>query len=81
MERGMSMIADNQPNMRMAAAESCIPQETVITDVKLAHAYVPFEILCSTFMPLEGLKKGTIFPPLANVLGWERQGMGDDGYE
>lgn len=56
----------------------CIPQETEITDVRLANAYVPFQKLCETFPPLEGLIKGTIFPPLHNVYGWERLGKGDD---
>jgi hypothetical protein len=81
LERGTSMIIDNQPDMYMQAAGGCVPQETVIKDVELAHAYVPFEIMCSTFMPLEALKKGTAFPPLYNVYGWERKGKGDDMYE
>lgn len=42
----------------------CIPQETVIENVKLARAYVPFEIRCTTFTPDTALLKGTIFPPL-----------------
>jgi hypothetical protein len=45
-------------------AAPCIPQETVITDVKLARAYVPYQKLCTTFPPVEGLDKGTIFPEL-----------------
>lgn len=44
--------------------EKCIPQETVIENVKLARAYVPFEIRCTTFAPDMALTKGTIFPPL-----------------
>ncbi len=76
------MIADNYPDMFTATpAGVCVPQETVINDVKLAHAYVPIQKMCATFMPLESLKKGTIFPPLVNVYGWERKGMGDDSYE
>lgn len=75
------MIADKHPDMYTAGVGNCVPQETVINDVKLAHAYVPFEIMCTTFMPLESLRKGTIFPPLFNVYGWEREGMGDDRYE
>ncbi len=31
---------------------------------KLAHAYVPFQYLKSIYPPMEGLKKGTIFPEL-----------------
>ena len=47
-----------------AMDDKCIPQETVINNVKLAQAYVPFQILCTTFVPEVGLTKGTIFPPL-----------------
>ncbi|WP_072989562.1 spore coat associated protein CotJA [Clostridium cavendishii] len=43
---------------------SCIPQETTIKNVRLAAAYVPYEILCTLFTPLEALKKGTAFPEL-----------------
>lgn len=43
---------------------NCIPQETVIRDVRLAAAYVPFQKLCTTFSPLEALKAGTVFPEL-----------------
>jgi hypothetical protein len=42
----------------------CIPQETFLTNVRLARAYVPFQKLCNTFSPVEGLVKGTIFPEL-----------------
>jgi hypothetical protein len=44
--------------------DRCIPQETCIDNVKLAHAYVPFQILCNTFTPLGALIRGTAFPPL-----------------
>ena len=76
------MIMDKYPDMApMTADRSCVPQETVITNVQLAHAYVPFEKMCSTFTPLTGLKQGTIFPPLVGVYGWERRrtgGMDDE---
>jgi hypothetical protein len=58
-------------------AAPCIPQEMVINNVKLAHAYVPFEKMCDTFTPLTGLKNGTIFPPLFEVSGWVRKRMED----
>lgn len=47
-----------------AMDDKCIPQETVIRNVRLAQAYVPFQILCTTFTPVAALTKGTIFPPL-----------------
>ena len=43
---------------------NCIPQETVIKDVRLAAAYVPFQKLCTLFTPMEALKRGTAFPEL-----------------
>lgn len=42
----------------------CIPQETVINNVRLARAYVPFQKLCNLFTPEEALDKGTVFPEL-----------------
>lgn len=42
----------------------CIPQETVITNVRLARAYVPFQKLCNLYTPEEALDKGTVFPEL-----------------
>ncbi len=53
--------------------DKCIPQETCITNVELANAYVPFQIMCDTFSPMEALMKGTAFPPLYNVSGWRRR--------
>lgn len=44
--------------------KKCIPQETVIYNVNLAKAYVPFQKFCTIYSPMEGLKKGTIFPEL-----------------
>lgn len=67
------MMRNNYPDMHMPDDRDCVPQETVIKNVKLAHAYVPFEKLCTTFTPLSGLRKGTIFPPLYNVY---RRGQG-----
>ena len=75
------MITDFQMDMNMPGAGNCVPQETVIPDVKLAHAYVPFQKMCATYMPLEGLKQGTIFPPLVGIYGWHSKGMGDDMYD
>jgi hypothetical protein len=49
----------------------CIDHETELRDVELAHAYVPFQKFCPTFMPLTALRKGTVFPGLVGVYGWE----------
>jgi hypothetical protein len=42
----------------------CIPQETVICNVMLARAYVPFQRLCSIYSPDTALEAGTAFPEL-----------------
>ncbi|MCR4434308.1 MAG: spore coat associated protein CotJA [Clostridiales bacterium] len=52
------------PNEYYAPTGYCIPQETVLTNVKLANAYVPFQNLCTTFPPVESLSRGTAFPEL-----------------
>lgn len=67
------MKQGNEPMMKTG----CIPQETEIKDVRLAHAYVPFQKLCNTFTPMASLKKGTIFPPLVDMYMWDSKGMGD----
>jgi hypothetical protein len=36
---------------------------------KLAHAYVPFQYLKCIYPPMEGLKRGTIFPELDRPYG------------
>ena len=43
---------------------NCIPQETIIRNVRLAMAYVPYQNLCTLFSPMEALKRGTVFPEL-----------------
>ncbi|MCM0649825.1 spore coat associated protein CotJA [Clostridium swellfunianum] len=43
---------------------NCIPQETVIKNVRLAAAYVPYQKMCELFRPIEALKRGTAFPEL-----------------
>lgn len=72
----MAPYANTAPKASMAE-KSCVPQEMVIENVRLAQAYVPFQKLCTTFTPLMGLKNGTIFPPLYEVSGWERKRMED----
>ena len=44
----------------------CVPQETEISDVALANAYVPIQRLCGTFNPYMSLVHGTAFPPLVS---------------
>jgi hypothetical protein len=46
------------------AMNNCIPQETIIRDVRLAAAYVPYQNICTLFSPIEALRRGTVFPEL-----------------
>ena len=45
-------------------SRNCIPQETTITNVRLATAYVPFQKFCATLSPIRSLMEGTAFPEL-----------------
>jgi hypothetical protein len=55
---------DETPDLKYPPMGHCIPQETVIRNVRLAAAYIPYEKLCTLYSPIEALKKGTIFPEL-----------------
>lgn len=72
---------DNYSDIYGVAAENCVPQETVLTNVKLAHAYVPFEKMCDVYMPIDALKRGTAFPPLHNLDMWNKTDMRGEDYE
>jgi len=50
-----------QPAMKQSA---CIPQETEITNVMLAHAYVPWQKYCGVSPDMQSLCMGTAFPEL-----------------
>ncbi|MFL0246006.1 spore coat associated protein CotJA [Candidatus Clostridium stratigraminis] len=66
------MAHDEKPDFNMYQMQemnfnpknNCIPQETVIRNVRLAAAYVPYQKLCTILSPLEALTKGTVFPEL-----------------
>lgn len=53
----------------------CIPQETYISGVELARAYVPIQKLCDTFTPFVALTRGTAFPALAGLYRWNPRQM------
>jgi len=40
-----------------------------ITNIRLAHAYVPFQYLMCLYTPDKGLSQGTIFPELDRPYG------------
>ncbi|NLT17351.1 MAG: spore coat associated protein CotJA [Clostridiales bacterium] len=46
-----------------ASCRRCDPVQQV-KDVKLAHAYVPFQRFCGVMAPLMSLCRGTAFPEL-----------------
>ncbi len=69
------MKHEDYPDMYAPQSTACVPMETTITDVQLAHAYVPWEKMCATFTPLRSLKAGTAFPPLTGLYPWDRNGM------
>jgi hypothetical protein len=58
-----------------AAPKDCMPQESYISNVVLAHAYVPFQKLCNTFSPIGSLTRGTAFPPLYETYQWDPKRM------
>jgi hypothetical protein len=61
-QAGMSKdaaVKDKQHSRR-----PCTPQETSISCVMLATAYVPFQKFCGTWPPLKSLIAGTAFPEL-----------------
>ncbi|MBZ9615772.1 spore coat associated protein CotJA [Clostridium estertheticum] len=53
-----------EQNNNVITMDNCIPQETVIKNIRLAAAYVPYQKLCTLFSPIEALKRGTVFPEL-----------------
>ncbi len=65
------MKQDKYPDMYAPSDRACIPQETVINNVQLANAYVPFEKLCTTYTPARALFEGTAFPELYSA--YERE--------
>lgn len=63
---------------QMQPGDMCIDREMTITDVQLAHGYVPFQKLCPTFTPLTSLRNGTIFPGLYDPKWENKRSMGGD---
>ncbi len=60
----MEQNKTKKKKIQCSPMSNCIPQETVIRDVRLAAAYVPYQNLCTLFSPIEALKRGTVFPEL-----------------
>lgn len=60
----MEQNQNEKKAVKCSTINNCIPQETVIKNVRLAAAYVPYQKLCTLFSPLEALKRGTAFPEL-----------------
>ena len=75
------MKHEEYPDMYAQQSMACIPQETTITDVQLANAYVPMQKLCTTFTPMRALEEGTAFPELSNPYRGENRYEGGSMYE
>lgn len=60
----MKQIETKKKIPQSPAMINCIPQETVIENVRLAAAYVPYQFICTLFTPFEALRRGTAFPEL-----------------
>ncbi|MBZ9686718.1 spore coat associated protein CotJA [Clostridium estertheticum] len=60
----MKQIEMGKKTPQKQVMSNCIPQETVIENVRLAAAYVPYQVLCALFTPVEALRSGTTFPEL-----------------
>lgn len=59
------MVKDKKMQMaNCPPVGTCIPQEMVIRNVRLAAAYVPYQQMCNLLDPMEALAYGTIFPEL-----------------
>jgi hypothetical protein len=57
-------LENGMQEMSFSPMHNCMPQETIISNVRLAAAYVPYHKLCALLSPLESLSKGTVFPEL-----------------
>ena len=62
------MRYEDYPDMA-TQGKPCVPWEQEIKNVMIAHAYVPWQNLCTTSTPMRGLKSGTVFPDLTNLYG------------
>ena len=51
--------------------ENSIPLYTYAAMPKLAHSYVPYQMLVHLYPPMKGLKQGTIFPELDRPYGFD----------
>jgi len=60
----LKQIETDKKIQQSPAMINCIPQETVIENVRLAAAYVPYQFICTLFTPFEALRRGTAFPEL-----------------
>ena len=70
-------MIDNMTDMTNmnAVVGKCIPQEMVIENIKLAHAYVPIQKMCEVFDHPVALMNGTVFPPLWDNYNKGKRGM------
>ena len=49
----------------------------IIPCARLAHSYVPYQVLMCIYSPMRGLRQGTIFPELDRPYGADPEYMVD----
>lgn len=59
----------NRPNPSQMMQMPQQMYDQFMHNLKLATAYVPFQYIACLYPPMEGLKKGTIFPELDRPYG------------
>ena len=62
-----SKCADISKSIDICKIQYYCPQPIVCA--RLAHAYVPFQVLCCLYQPEVGHRQGTIFPELDRPYG------------
>lgn len=60
---------NNNPDLYCNRLPYCCPG--YYSELKLAHAYVPFQCLNNVYEPMAGLCRGTVFPELYSPYGAE----------
>jgi len=67
---------DSKESMDACKMQYYNPQP--ITNIRLAHAYVPFQYLNCLYAPETGLMQGTVFPELDRPYGEDKEYLYDE---
>jgi len=74
-QEDVSKLADITESIDNCKLQYYCPQPIVCA--RLAHAYVPFQILCCVYQPEIGHRQGTIFPELDRPYGTDPEYLFD----